>query len=384
MIQFLIINRDFDTALQITDLLQRRYCDVRCAETAPDDKAHCLIVSKAHQDALGGPKALVEVARKHGSQKLVVVDEASQSYRVQPEMGGRVLNISLPKVRGPVTQHGALLALVDEISHESAMMIAMDPQTTQLIDMARRVARTDVTVFINGPTGSGKEVMARLVHMNSKRADKPFVAINCAAIPENMLEAILFGHEKGSFTGAATANKGIVRAADGGTLFLDEVTEMPLGLQSKLLRVLQEKTVTPLGSQKEEKVDIRVIATSNRDMIDAVRAGTFREDLYYRLNVFPLTTQALCDRPQDIPALAVGMVRRHTPAGQETPTLNAAALRALSDYAWPGNVRELENIIQRALVMKNGPEITENDIMIFAVPSAAALVSRSTMSHVAA
>jgi two-component system, response regulator FlrC len=170
-------------------------------------------------------------------------------------------------------------------------MVAADAETGQLIDLAVRVARTDVTVFINGPTGSGKEVLARQVHAASRRAAAPFVAINCAAIPENMLEAILFGHEKGAFTGASNANKGIIRAAEGGTLMLDEISEMPMGLQSKLLRVLQERSLTPIGAQNEVPVDIRVIATSNRDMPEEVRARRFREDLFYRLNVFPLTTR---------------------------------------------------------------------------------------------
>ena len=168
-----------------------------------------------------------------------------------------------------------------------------DQKSLELMALSRRVSQTDVTVFVNGPTGTGKEVLARFIHNQSGRHDAPFVAVNCAAIPENMLEAILFGHEKGAFTGASTANKGIFRAADGGTLLLDEISEMPLGLQAKLLRVLQEKKVTPLGSQRELDVDVRVIATTNRNMIAEVREGRFREDLFYRLNVFPLTTRHL-------------------------------------------------------------------------------------------
>jgi two-component system response regulator FlrC len=208
----------------------------------------------------------------------------------------------------------------------------------RLLDLAARVARTDVTVFINGPTGSGKEVLARAVHAESRRADKPFIAINCAAIPENMLEAILFGHEKGAFTGAATANRGLIRAADGGTLMLDEISEMPLGLQSKLLRVIQERQVTPLGTSTEVAVDIRIIATSNRDMPVEVLAGRFREDLYYRLNVFPLTTRPLAARSEDIPALAVSLLRRHWPQGP-LPLFSPETLDFLAVQRWPGNVR---------------------------------------------
>jgi two-component system response regulator FlrC len=225
-----------------------------------------------------------------------------------------------------------------------------------------RVARTDVTVFINGPTGSGKEVLARAVHAASRRADKPFVAINCAAIPENMLEAILFGHEKGAFTGAATANRGVLRAAEGGTLLLDEVSEMPFGLQAKLLRVIQERRVTPLGSSTEVAVDIRIVATSNRDMLAEVRAGRFREDLYYRLNVFPLATRALASRPEDIAALAVSLLRRHWVMGTP-PLFTPQALAALRAHPWPGNVRELENVVQRALVLCDGQRIVPEDIV---------------------
>jgi two-component system, response regulator FlrC len=271
----------------------------------------------------------------------------------------------LPAASGlmPVADHG-LLMLADLLAAPLRPMVACDLATGGLIDLATRVARTDVTVFINGPTGSGKEVLARTVHEASRRADKPFVAINCAAIPENMLEAILFGHEKGAFTGAATANRGLIRAADGGTLMLDEVSEMPLGLQAKLLRVIQERRVTPLGSSGEVAVDIRIVATSNRDMAAEVRAGRFREDLYYRLNVFPLTTRALARRPEDIGALAVGLLRRHTAPGLPLPLFTAEALETLASHDWPGNVRELENVVQRALVLCDGRRIQPEDIVI--------------------
>jgi two-component system response regulator FlrC len=177
---------------------------------------------------------------------------------------------------------------------------------------------------------------------------------------------MLFGHEKGAFTGASTANRGIFRAADGGTLLLDEISEMPLGLQAKLLRVLQEKKVTPLGSQKEESVDVRVIATSNRDMLAEVEAGSFREDLYYRLNVFPLATQELAERAEDIPALATAMIRRHTAEDATLPMLSDDAVATLLEHKWPGNVRELENVVQRALVLRTGDEVRAADIMLTA------------------
>ena len=239
-----------------------------------------------------------------------------------------------------------------------------DQKSLELMALSRRVSQTDVTVFINGPTGTGKEVLARFIHNQSGRREAPFVAVNCAAIPENMLEAILFGHEKGAFTGASTANKGIFRAADGGTLLLDEISEMPLGLQAKLLRVLQEKKVTPLGSQRELDVDVRVVATTNRNMITEVREGRFREDLFYRLNVFPLTTRHLHERKDDIIAISTILLKRHCMAESTLPALHTSAAEMLLAYNWPGNVRELENVLQRALVLCVDNQITAEDIMV--------------------
>merc|ERR1711916_324453 len=182
-----------------------------------------------------------------------------------------------------------------------------------------RGARTDGTVFINGPTGSGKEVLANYLHENSNRKGEPFVAVNCAAIPENMLEAILFGHEKGSFTGASNANKGIFRAADSGTLLLDEISEMPLSLQAKLLRVLQERKVTPVGGTRDIEINVRIVATTNRDMVYEVKNNKFREDLYYRLNVFPIRTIDLSKREEDIIPITVAMIKKHCENEKDFP-----------------------------------------------------------------
>lgn len=381
MAQIQIIEKDFNAASALADLLARRRLNVTSVE---GEKSDALVCSAAHEKALGGTKGVADKARAIGAKLLIIVEEDAPAFMTNEELGGRLVRVSLPKAPTANTLHnGGLLMLSDILGEQFGAMVAADAQTGKLMDLAARVGRTDVTVFINGPTGTGKEVLARQVHATSRRKDAPFVAINCAAIPENMLEAILFGHEKGSFTGASTANRGIIRAADGGTLLLDEVSEMPMGLQAKLLRVLQEKAVTPLGSQKEVPVDIRVIATSNRDMIEEVRLGTFREDLYYRLNVFPLATQALNERKDDIPALAVAMVRRHTPEGMETPVIAPDALDMLLDHDWQGNVRELENVIQRALVLHENGVITEDDIMITAtmglahaiIPAAAQLQS---------
>ena len=239
-----------------------------------------------------------------------------------------------------------------------------DPASRQLMSLANRVAATDVTVFVNGPTGTGKEVLAKFIHNQSSRRDNAFVAVNCAAIPENMLEAILFGHEKGAFTGASTANKGIFRAADGGTLLLDEISEMPLSLQAKLLRALQERKVTPLGSQREVDVDVRVIATTNREMLSEISEGKFREDLFYRLNVFPLTTQHLAQRPDDIIPICSILLARHSPTLEDLPCIDKETADLLMSYEWPGNVRELENVLQRAIVLSSSGKIMAGDIMV--------------------
>ncbi|NGQ90058.1 sigma 54-interacting transcriptional regulator [Rhodobacter sp. HX-7-19] len=372
-----ILDEAFDAAAAVAQLLARRRVAVSRGGKAKAG-VQVLVASAAGEARLGGARGLAEMARQAGAKAMVVVSEGAAVFGVTEELGGRVLRVALPVTGLTALRDAGLMMLADLIGGQVQAMVAADAETGQLIDLAGRVARTDVTVFINGPTGSGKEVLARQVHAASRRANAPFVAINCAAIPENMLEAILFGHEKGAFTGASNANKGIIRAAEGGTLMLDEISEMPMGLQSKLLRVLQERSLTPIGAQKEVPVDIRVIATSNRDMPEEVRARRFREDLFYRLNVFPLTTQALCERPDDIPVLAVAMVRRHTPAGQALPMLTAEAISALVAHDWPGNVRELENVIQRALVMQEGGKITPADLLIHATtPTVTRLMARA-------
>ncbi len=246
---------------------------------------------------------------------------------------------------------------------------AADPESLALLALAERVAQADITVLINGPTGTGKEVLARTIHLNSARRDGPFIAINCAALPETMLEAMLFGHQKGAFTGASSGGEGFFRAADGGTLLLDEVAEMPLNLQAKLLRVLQEREVVPIGATAPQPVNVRVVACANRDLQAEVAAGRFRADLYYRLSVFPLSTRALADRPQDIPALAATMILRHAGNRQTLPWPSDEAVAALVAHDWPGNVRELENVIQRALLFANGDTIEASHI-VFDRPTA--------------
>jgi len=248
---------------------------------------------------------------------------------------------------------------------ESRTPIVGDETSKKLLILASKVAAADATVMVLGPSGSGKEVLARFIHDQSQRKDESFVAINCAAIPENMLEATLFGYEKGAFTGALQACPGKFEQAQNGTILLDEITEMDLSLQAKLLRVLQEKEVERLGGRKTINLDIRVIATSNRDLRQAVAEGKFREDLYYRLNVFPLTWLPLAKRAGDIVPLAEHLLERHCQnQKQALYGLTTQAKAKLLSHDWPGNVRELENVVQRALILASDGSIDSDDLMI--------------------
>lgn len=243
--------------------------------------------------------------------------------------------------------------------------IAQEAASKQLLALAARVAQSDSTVLISGESGTGKEVLARYIHQQSPRANKPFVAINCAAIPDNMLEATLFGHEKGAFTGAIASQPGKFELAEGGTLLLDEISEMPLALQAKLLRVLQEREVERVGARKPVVLDIRVIATTNRDLAEEVRAGRFREDLFYRVSVFPMAWAPLRQRPADILPLAERLLSSHAAKmRQPLPRLTSEARQCLLAYGWPGNVRELDNAIQRALILQQGGSIRPEDLCL--------------------
>jgi two-component system response regulator FlrC len=241
--------------------------------------------------------------------------------------------------------------------------IAKSANSQQLLQLANRMAQTDSTVLIVGESGTGKEVLARFIHQKSPRVKKPFIAINCAAIPENMLEAMLFGYEKGAFTGAYASAPGKFEQANGGTLLLDEISEMDMGLQAKLLRVLQEKEVERLGGRKIIPLDVRVIATSNRDIQQQIATGKFREDLYYRLSVLPLQWKPLRERREDILPLASRLLQKHAVKQSRMGIrLDESAQRALFDYNWPGNVRELDNVMQRAMILQAGTLIRDEDL----------------------
>src|SRR5258708_15507942 len=248
----------------------------------------------------------------------------------------------------------------------------------EVIRLAELVAETKSTVLITGETGTGKELVARAIHDRSAQRDMPLIRVNCAAIPESLLESELFGHVRGAFTGAATTKKGKFALGDGGTMFLDEIGTMSPALQSKLLRVLQEREFEPLGSERTEKVDLRVIAATNRDLRQMVADGTFQEDLFYRLNVIPIEIPPLRDRRDDIPALVEHFVQKHAQrTGRRIERSDDGVLAALQQYDWPGNVRELENTIERAVVLSTGTTITTRTISILgaAAPQASGLPS---------
>jgi len=372
MSQVIVVNSNLKIANNLCNILENR--DITVIKAGSDNskpnflgidlvgyQADTIVCSDYFEKEVGGSEKLVAIARQAKLTKVIIIseDNSVNGFEVKNELGGALKRLSVSDFTDQYS-----LEIIFNMCCPDVSFSAGDIKTYELLSLAKRVANTDVTVFINGPTGSGKEVLANYLHENSNRKENPFVAVNCAAIPENMLEAILFGHEKGAFTGASNANKGIFRAADKGTLLLDEISEMPLSLQAKLLRVLQERKVTPVGGQRDIDVDVRVLATSNRDMASEVNQSRFREDLYYRLNVFPLQTRNLSARKDDILPISIKILNKHFQDNNTTPYMTAGARQLLLDHDWPGNVRELENTLQRALVLSQNNIIDENSIMI--------------------
>jgi two-component system response regulator FlrC len=380
-------DRSLREALADTLLLAGHdYHAVGCAEdalTAVSREAFSLVVSDVNMPGMDGhqllallrarqPQLPVLLMTAHGAVERAVdaMRQGAADYLVKPFEPKALLDL--------VARH----ALGNIGVSESEGPIAVEPASAQLLELAARVARSDSTVLISGESGTGKEVLARYIHQQSHRASQPFIAINCAAIPDNMLEATLFGHEKGSFTGAIAAQAGKFEQADGGTLLLDEISEMPLGLQAKLLRVLQEREVERVGARKPIALDIRVVATTNRDLAGEVAAGRFREDLYYRLSVFPLAWRPLRERTADILPLAERLLAKHVNKMKHAAAkLSPDAKACLIAYPWPGNVRELDNAIQRALILQQGGLIQPQDFCLAgpvtytAVPVAAPLTA---------
>ena len=368
-----IQKENFSLAENLQNIFENRLVSISCLSEEdiknddPSLRYETYICSEKFSQTQGGEQAVIAIAKKLRASNVIIVNEDSTSFSLETSLGGKLYKINLPestRSKELSISDNFGLQMVANLVKTNNQMVSGSDQSIHLLKLAARVAQADITVFINGPTGTGKEVLSQFIHLKSSRASGPFVPINCAAIPENMLEAILFGHEKGSFTGASTANKGIFRAADSGTLLLDEISEMPMSLQAKLLRVLQEKSVTPLGSQQNIPVDVRVIATTNRDMNTEIEKGNFREDLYYRLNVFPLATKDLYTRKDDIIPITTALLIKHAADVTKIPYLSTNAITKLLNHSWPGNVRELENVIQRALVLQSGNTINDEDIIV--------------------
>ena len=336
---------------------------VDCAESALEwlRQFQCdLVMSDVNMPGMNGYQLMREIATEYPQLPVLIMTAyGSISNAVEAIRNGAVDYLEKP------FSTEKLVAVVEKyvrIELDESEPVAEDPETRKVFQLAKKVAQTDSSVMIMGESGTGKEVLARFIHRHSPRSNQPFVAINCAAIPENMLEATLFGHEKGAFTGAYQSSAGKFEQANGGTLLLDEISEMDINLQAKLLRVLQEKEVERIGGKKTIQLDVRVLATTNRNLKEQVAAGKFREDLYYRLCVFPLMWKPLRERKADIIPLALRMIA--TKQGQRAVTLDPTAELALTHHNWPGNIRELDNVIQRALILCNNDCITGDDIFI--------------------
>jgi two-component system response regulator FlrC len=323
-----------------------------------------LVICEENMSSMGGRQLLHAIRSINPALPVILIsDFGSVERAVQAMREGAADYLVRPIDSDFLLELVERLAITQEAeSGNEEGIVARDPYSMELLQLARKVAANHVSVLISGESGTGKEVLARYIHQHSSRNHEPFIAINCAAIPDNMLEAVLFGHEKGAFTGAIQSNAGKFELAQNGTLLLDEISEMPINLQAKLLRVLQEREVERLGSGKTIDLDVRVIATTNRNIKEEVKASRFREDLYYRLNVFPLQLAPLRDRPADIIPLAHQLIKRHVVIGHPIPKIGQDAHQSLETYSWPGNVRELANVIQRALVLSDGWEIRATDL----------------------
>ena len=365
----LVVEDDPNLREALTDTLQLGDFAVEASESAeqaldklPKMPRVDLIISDVNMGVMSGHDLLQQVKLQYAQiPVLLITAYASISESVEAMRNGAVDYLVKPFEPKQLLETVKRFVGTGKVCLDEP--IAEAPSSQKVLELARRVAQSDTTALLLGESGTGKEVLARYIHQHSPRADKPFVAINCAAIPENMLEAMLFGHEKGAYTGAHASAPGKFEQANGGSLLLDEISEMDLGLQAKLLRVLQEREVERLGGRKSIALDVRVIATSNRDMREHVAEGKFREDLYFRLSVLPLQWAPLRDRREDILPLAVQLLRRHAIKQHRAGVkLSEAAEQSLLNYPWPGNVRELDNVMQRALILQPGNLIAPADL----------------------
>ncbi|WP_415905098.1 sigma-54-dependent transcriptional regulator [Neptuniibacter sp. QD48_55] len=370
--RILIVEDDNELREALCDTLELagfEYLEAEDAETALDILTRqqvAMVVTDVNMPGMDGHQLLDKIHETYPALPVMLITAFGQvSKAVEAIKAGAVDYLMKPFDSDALISSVRRFAVGETAASEMEQPIAEEPSSQQLLQLARRVAASDSTVLISGESGTGKEVLAQYIHNHSSRAKKPFIAINCAAIPENMLEATLFGHEKGAFTGAYASAPGKFEQADGGTLLLDEISEMDLGLQAKLLRVLQEQEVERIGGRKVIKLNVRVLATTNRKLDSYVAEGKFREDLFYRLNVFPLQWKPLRERSADIVPLAERLFGKYCQKMLRTSVaLSDDVKRLMTDYSWPGNVRELDNVVQRALILQSGTEIGVADLML--------------------
>lgn len=363
----LIVEDDANLRQALSDILSSANYPVIAAKSGPEalsiikKEVVGLVISDIQMKPMDGHELLGRIRQRHPALPAVlmtaygtienavdVMRDGAAHYLVKPFDANDLIDVVDRYMRSQLAV---------------AQPVAVDVRSIELFRIAERVASSDATVTLSGESGTGKEVVARYIHDKSPRCERPFIAINCAAIPENMLEAILFGHEKGAFTGAHAAHAGKFEQANGGTLLLDEISEMDLGLQAKILRVIQEREVERIGGRRTIALDVRVLATTNRDLRQYVMDGKFREDLFYRLHVFPLLIPPLRERKGDILPLAELAITRFYRGDRSIPALSECARQGLLAHEWPGNVRELQNIIQRSLILLNGSVITADDLV---------------------
>jgi DNA-binding NtrC family response regulator len=328
------------------------------------EQKSAVIFSDVKMPGMDGFALLRSVKRLDPSTPVVLITGFGDEIVARAEEAGAARVLHKPITTAEL-QQVMLHLLGDATPPEQTVIITSNPQMEAMLALARRVAKTDATVLIQGETGTGKEILSQFIHRESVRHAGPFVAVNCAALPESLIESELFGHERGSFTGATGRRAGCFETASSGTLLLDEVTEIPLALQAKLLRALQEGEVVRVGSSTPVKVDVRVIAVTNRELRGEVSAGRFRQDLFYRLNVVALRPAALRDRPGDIPILARHFLAKYAALyGSDATRFGAEAMERLMKHRWPGNVRELDNVIQRAVILCGGGDVGAEHVVL--------------------
>jgi DNA-binding NtrC family response regulator len=379
----LIVDDDVQMTVMLKKVLEKEGYDVETALNGQDALAKSaagdldLIISDIRMPGMDGLEFLERIKGNHQDVPVVLmtafgsIEAAVESmkkgayhYIAKPFKTEQLLSVVEAALRERKLQL-EVAGLRREITKEFCFsnIIGKSPVMQELFSLIRRVARTKSTVIIYGKSGTGKELVAKALHYNSPRADKAFVAFNCAAIPETLLETELFGHAKGAFTDARYAKKGLFVEADGGTLFLDEIGDMPVSIQGKLLRAIQEREIRPVGATQDIKIDVRLVAATHHDLQQLLKEGKIREDLYFRLNVVPINLPELKDRKEDIPPLVRHFIKKYAVENNQKPlNVSRETMRILMEYSWPGNVRELENVLERAAILTEGPMIQPENL----------------------